>query len=469
MASESPATGPPRRRWWPFSSRKVVLVPTFLVAALALFFWYETASVPDVGEPFNVPAFTSLAVPDDQNAFVDYRLARHRLVPISATEIDDKSRKAAWDGIDATIHSGWPQSNTQARHWLDVNESALELWKRGTARPDALASPIDQPLPADDDLLQSSRENTRLGLMQAARVTAEKGPADAWDWYRAVLRSSRHLELHTGSIGRLIGGAIQGMSLEPILNWSSQAKLTAGDLRLALTDAQAIDAMTPPLSRTLKASYVESQQQMLVMTSGWTGVFFRAAGYRIRLRRDLNMVYANWLSQCDRPRFVRTPHTATKWLLFNIDPAAPSDPHVLPPAEIVKACRMTDGSLPSIVIGLQMPYIAALIDAVDREEARRSALILGLALELFHREQGHFPTRLDELVQAKILPAIPADPFGKGEPFHYRREADAKDGALLWSVWLDGIDQEGKIEADRQREGSAGDKIFRITSPRSTK
>jgi len=441
-------------------------VPVFLLGALALVFWYETALVPDVGEPFDVQRFSSLAVPDDQNAFVDYRLARHRLVPISATEADQKSQQAASEGVSATISSGWPQSNTQARHWLDVNESALELWKLGTARPDALASPPDQPLAEDIDLLKASREFVRLGLMQAARVTAEKRPADAWTWYRAVLRSSRHIELHTGIIGRLIGGALYSMGMEPVLKWSSRSELTAADLRQALTDAQAIDAMTPPLSGTLKANYVESQRLVVAMTGGWTGLFFRVAGYRIRLRRDLKMVYANWLSQCDRPRFLRKPHAATQWLLFDSDPAAPANPQVLPPAEIAQACGLTDGSLPSILIGLQMPQMEALFDAVDREEARRSALVLGLALQLFHREHGHFPAKLDELVQAKYLPAIPADPYGRGEPFHYRREADPKAGVLLWSVWLDGIDQEGKIEADPQHAESPGDKIFRIATPR---
>jgi len=113
-----------------------------------------------------------------------------------------------------------------------------------------------------------------------------------------------------------------------------------------------------------------------------------------------------------------------------------------------------------------MPAMIAFFDAADRDRARQSALVLGVALELYHREHGQFPAGLDELVKGGYLKSVPADPFGKGEPFHYRRETDPQQGAILWSVWTDGIDQNGKIEVDRDREGASGDKIFRIASPR---
>ena len=112
-----------------------------------------------------------------------------------------------------------------------------------------------------------------------------------------------------------------------------------------------------------------------------------------------------------------------------------------------------------------VPSIRAFIDSTDRERTRQAALVLGVALELYHREHGRFPDALEELVKEKYLKSIPADPFGKGEPFHYRRDSDLRKGAILWSVWTDGIDQDGKLEADPQREAEPGDKIFRIAAP----
>jgi hypothetical protein len=157
---------------------------------------------------------------------------------------------------------------------------------------------------------------------------------------------------------------------------------------------------------------------------------------------------------------------AGRWQLFEPDAETPHDPKILTPAEIEDRIGLNRGSIQARLIALMMPATAAFIEVVDREQTRQAALALGLALELYHREHGRFPAKLDELVQAKYLPAIPLDPFGHGEPFHYRRDTDPSKGALLWSVWTDGIDQEGKIEVEPQREDSPGDKIFRIATPR---
>ncbi|HET6328193.1 MAG TPA: hypothetical protein VFG04_26145, partial [Planctomycetaceae bacterium] len=70
------------------------------------------------------------------------------------------------------------------------------------------------------------------------------------------------------------------------------------------------------------------------------------------------------------------------------------------------------------------------------------------------------------LVSAGYFKSVPADPFGKGEPFHYRRGANSIEG-LLWSVWIDGVDQGGKAIADTAPEQSPGDKCFLIKVPSS--
>jgi len=188
-------------------------------------------------------------------------------------------------------------------------------------------------------------------------------------------------------------------------------------------------------------------------------------GYPERVQESLNIVYANWLSQVDRPRF-RRKVTTGQWQFFIPDAETPRDPKILTQEEIEDRIGLARGSIQARLIGLLLPAMTAFVEAVDREQTRQAALVLGLALELYYREHGHFPAKLDELVEAKYLPAIPPDPYGKGEPFHYRREADPKAGALLWSVWLDGVDQAGKTEADPQHADSPGDKVFHIPDPR---
>ena len=64
------------------------------------------------------------------------------------------------------------------------------------------------------------------------------------------------------------------------------------------------------------------------------------------------------------------------------------------------------------------------------------------------------------------MKSIPPDPYGKGEPFHYRRESGPRHGAVLWSVWWDGIDQEGKLDVWSSPQKGKGDRIFKIDAPR---
>lgn len=66
-----------------------------------------------------------------------------------------------------------------------------------------------------------------------------------------------------------------------------------------------------------------------------------------------------------------------------------------------------------------------------------------LALQLNYREHGSFPASLAELVKNGYLKSIPIDPFGKGQAFRYRREPESHGAAVVWSVWIDGVDQAG--------------------------
>jgi hypothetical protein len=450
----------------PFGGCAVVLSTATFVIVVTGFVWYRFATGWDVGEPFDVHRFVSVSVPGDQNAFTYYREAHDRFVNEPAGFRSDQAREAFSKSCEEAIDGGWGRADEQVRDWLLANRPALDVWKRGTECADALPVPLAElTLATVLPVCQSLREFARPALLEAARVSAEKSPAEAWTWYRAVLRSSRHDGMHSATIGRMIGTALYSLAAEPVLRWSARSELTAGDLRHVLADVLAIDKMTPPVSDNLKAEYLVCREAVEANSAGWSGLPMRLTVYPERMRRALNLIFANWLSQANRPRFRQTPSRG-KWMLFEPDPAAPPNPKVLPPAEIEKRCGVAAQSTEAVMMSLLMPSMIAFFESIDRERTRQAALVLGLSLQLYHREHGQFPATLDELVKGGYLKSIPADPFGKGEPFHYRREADPLQGAILWSVWTDGIDQNGKIEVSRDREGASGDKVFRIASPR---
>jgi hypothetical protein len=73
-------------------------------------------------------------------------------------------------------------------------------------------------------------------------------------------------------------------------------------------------------------------------------------------------------------------------------------------------------------------------------DGERDGVLIGIALELFHREHGEWPNSLDEL-SPRWLPEVPVDRI-TGEPLHYK----IVDGRpVVYSVGVDGDDDGGKI------------------------
>ncbi len=122
--------------------------------AIAAITWSLTSlrGLPDIGDPFDVAAFCSPAVRDEDNAFVLYRQAG--------------SLYHSWQGI-ATYE--WPKADEAERHWLEENRPALQFWKRGTELPDALLIPPDVvTFDLDTDALTQLRDLARLACLEGA-------------------------------------------------------------------------------------------------------------------------------------------------------------------------------------------------------------------------------------------------------------------------------------------------------------
>jgi hypothetical protein len=439
--------------------------------------------LPDVGEPFDVRKFCAVSVPDDKNAFTYYRRAArafvplHKLVPASEQDKPQFSPDRLLNNFLESIEEGWPHANAITRRYLKENEFALEIWKRGTDCDDALEIPpaelsIGKSL---SSFHQPARELARLVWLEAQKVSGGKRPVDAWQWYRAVLRSSCHLSMHSITIGHLVGCALYDGTVFYALRWAARPEIAASDLRQALADTLAANAMMPPPSDSLKCDYLWSRTGIdgaIEAGARDLAPILEHVGYRERMRRSLNLVYANLLSQADRPRYLRAPFCG-KLGLFGPDPGAPRSPTVLSD-KVFSDKVLSDAEIERLILSVPgadaqiMQYLAppiGVVNSFDIQRVRQSAFVLGLALQLNYREHRQFPATLDGLVKNGYLKSIPADPFGKGEPFHYRRETNPQGGAVLWSVWTDGIDQQGKLDVWRDHSGGKGDRIYKIATP----
>ena len=126
------------------------------------------------------------------------------------------------------------------------------------------------------------------------------------------LRSSGHLEMHADLGGRPLAKPVYRLGADGMRRWSALPEVTAGDLRKALADLDAIHANAVPLADSLKYEYLGN---LANLNSGKYDPFripvasdpMKWLGSDVRARRILNLVYANLLSQADRPRGKRPP------------------------------------------------------------------------------------------------------------------------------------------------------------------
>jgi hypothetical protein len=394
--------------------------------------------LPDVGDPFDVAvALKPIVIPDSENAFVLYTQAKAKLpgYPRGFGDID-------------FARVTWSQARDDLRLFVDRIGQALEIWREGTDRPNALYhQPAeiawDTPLPVIQDL----GTLVQMAGLEGSRHEEKGEMAAAWTWYRAMLRSSRHVGMNGVLVQRMMGAYHHRLAARRILHWAADPRVGGQDLREALAEALVADALTPPISLALKLDYAVQQRDLVELKGilreismpggrfGWleqvvirTGAKPQIQRFRLhatndveRSRRAIRLVYANWLPQTDRLPSARAPIALEKPLvLFAADPSAPPAARAVAPEDLAAAIdhtaiareiyepdRINSGRFSlSDVLWKNDGFFA-------RETQRRAVLIVRLAAELYRREHGKMPVKAGELV-GPYLKALPVgiDPDG---------------------------------------------------------
>ena len=398
--------------------------------------------VPPADEPFDTKTVLAFVVPDVDNAFVEYRAASKMLI--------SRDPKADYELFEKAQSDGWEHATEPVRNWLDANRPYMELVRKGTAKSDAQyvrASELNAATSLVPEV-QNAREFSRLVRLEASRLLADGQTEEAWSWLLTSFRMSRQFGRHGPMIERLVGVATHSLTAEGMVNWANDPQVTAELLRRAMRELQLEQKRTPLLSACLQAEYLSV---MATWESLWPGgvesVLFNLTGESELNERNFRHLFANWLAQADLPRQQRTK-TLPGLFVFEPDPAS---------AKTQPSASEVSGYIQkSVMAALLVPSGQQFFNATDREAARDTVLLTVLALELFAREQGHFPEKLDELVP-DFLPTVPEDTHAPPKTaLRYRRDAD---GALIFSVGENGTDDGGLFE-------KAEDIGYRIGKPR---
>lgn len=448
-----------RLLWW--LHPKVALPLLFLGLLLVspfLYRGYRIASVPDIGDPFDVEAFGTVDIAPADNAITQYALASTLLRKrgySGATGLDDEEQART---------QGWTFASEGVTKWLDDNQPALAEWRKGTELSHAVViQPKDVRFTSTLEVVQQSREFTRLATLQAERCAHDGDLEPAWGWLLANVRASRHVEQNGCLIQRLVGIAMFHSGAAGINRWSAHPAVTPDLLRKALADFHTADKLTPPNSDALKTEYLILRNTLkedtplkelmeFVGPSGSTSLQPPVLFFMGEPELSLNVfehVFGNQISEIDKPKRDRAPTAVGSLRLYDLPPGATK---FLPARELEKVFDL------SILARLLLPAYQQADAALQREAAMRAAVSLMLACQLHHRLHGDWPAKVEDLV-LDILAEPPVDPLGKtGELMRLKRDGD---DLVIYSVGTNGADDGGSITGS----SDTPDQGFRLLKP----
>lgn len=90
-------------------------------------------------------------------------------------------------------------------------------------------------------------------------------------------------------------------------------------------------------------------------------------------------------------------------------------------------------------VSLLVPALSKAMLGAERTTQTRDGMLVAIALELYRRHAGHYPTALDAMVPS-FLPSVPPDRFD-GKPLRYRR---VHGRPVVYSIGSDGEDDGGR-------------------------
>jgi hypothetical protein len=421
---------------WVFQSRQRVLTAAAVLLAMiaAPPVWWATQlmGLPEIDEPVDVQAIQSFRIPDETNAFVLYRRAADRLKP------PKPSRGQV--GVPINQLGPWPKDEEEARRWVEENREAMEIYRQGTERPDALdLVPAYSGQPWTSIL--ALRSFQMLARLEAGRLERQGDMARAWAWYRAALRSNYHIGLRGSIIVRTATQPWQADLRGRLARWAADRRTTPALLRRALDDAVACGSFTPSESDRLKAGYPEAmrvfdseENQGRYASAIRLFGYFRSWGYwppreqlqamadawrswrrePERSHRLIRLAVANWLAFYDLPPDRRpkpAPDVSGSFDFYAFGPEAPANARALSPAALD---RWLETSPEAVSVLREMDRLRTLR---DQDRADHRALLVLPATELYRRDHGKDPPSLKALV-GPYLQSLPDDGSdeAQGEP-----------------------------------------------------
>ena len=171
----------PKRRRGRRLLRFILGLAIFVTLALGVLRVTSLWGIPDAPEPFDLAAFRGETIPDDQNAVVMFDRAVAML---------GGPREVEAFRMMGSKAKPYLQEKPEAFDWIEKNRPAMQVWRQGTERPDAMPTDVVVPrwsaIPLDQHLFSW----LRVAAIEAGRLEHEGDLEGAWGWHKARLRGT---------------------------------------------------------------------------------------------------------------------------------------------------------------------------------------------------------------------------------------------------------------------------------------
>lgn len=479
--------------WW-----QVLVVPVFLLLATRLVMWawvsdrlrgaravaglfgcgavvaawiagtmvYRAVEVPDVGEPFDVPAFAASVPSVEKNR--SGRLIRQALEQLAEREKAANAaiprpmpqpRPLASDvtevltGRDLLIpipSRGWPADDAVVGPWLDVLfEGEWAGWLReaaglplGVVEDPTSIVPGGRFIPVVNRCRDLGMYLTARALQRQARGDPAEGLAHLAD----ALALARNLRSRAVPFSHQMGRTVEGLALEGLDRWLEALGPDRKLLRRALDELNRHEQEVPPLSEAVKAEYLVLTRSLTspsaLLESELRGQHAGSPAREELARLEAELAAGVWQVPWERDRYNRILNALYTARLRAAETDYGSMPSVnwasIPPAErgLIRtaqdhgllnpegpAASLTPAHWGRVLVDARLllrftPATPTVYAAEAVSVCRLRGARLKVALALCEIDRGKPAEQLDELAPA-YLAEPPRDPFS-GKSYRYR-------------------------------------------------
>jgi hypothetical protein len=425
-----------------------------IVLILAGCLWRRAVEVPDVGEPFDVKAFTATLPPPEKNeagplirsaaaAMIDYRAKVEKKLgpPGAAPGTDDQVQGEGPISPSGSIpyyrlqedvlENGWSRRNYEIGRWLD---SLFEgQWARDAQKGARLPLGMVQDprlTDAQTPLWQICQETQEMAWLFAARALQLQARGDsraALDHLETVLGLSRQMKNFAPAPLFLHGNSMEAMALTALQLWLERVGPDKELLRAAQDMLKRHEAASPDPVNAVKAQFLVERNSTPHWRTGGklpdklVAVAGEVPWEKERQVRIFNAIYAGVLSEIQEPSrgggggLRQTPDhqldaLSRLALRTGLPPRHGPGSDISPRqwGEYLQQCWVH--AYPGIF------HLPQLVNARSRQALCVMQLVIAAAR--YQADHGKPPGELHALVP-DYLPALPIDPLS-GQPFRYR-------------------------------------------------